>query len=215
MRIKSLLAVLVILCFLLLACSSAEKDYEKAQQENTTQAYEKFIQKHPNSNFAENVVSTLDSLRFEIVKSKHSIEAYNEFVEKYPESNFLNEAKRNIDVLISGGETILKDQTLFTDDFYKRVKTMLVIIHDSESIFSSEFSLKVPSGEEPNITKLHEKYGIPDRMEEHKLVVDVIAGKSLELIIHWYGDFGFGVPKDISDKTISNKVMWIFHESKN
>ena len=99
MRIIPLLAELLILSFLLIGCSSAEKDYEKAQQENTAQAYEKFIKKHPQSNFVENAARTLDSLRFEMVKSKHSIEAYNEFVEKYPESNFVNEAKRNIDVL--------------------------------------------------------------------------------------------------------------------
>ena len=63
MRIKSLLAELVILSFLLIACSSAKKDYEKVQQANTIQAYEEFIQKHPQSSFVENATRTLESLK--------------------------------------------------------------------------------------------------------------------------------------------------------
>jgi outer membrane protein assembly factor BamD (BamD/ComL family) len=214
MRIKSLLGALAILSFLLFACSSAEKDYEKAKQENTAQAYEKFIQKHPQSNLVENASRTLDSIRFEMVKSKRSIEAYNEFVKKYPQSNFINEAKINIDVLKTGGETILKDRTLFTVDFYKRVKASLDMIRDNKGLFRNEFSLKVPSGEEPDITNIHMKYDMPFRMEEHKPVA-VVAHEPLDLIIHWYGDFGFGIPKDTNDKTISNKVMWIFYKGEN
>ena len=83
MRTKSLLAVLAILSFALLACGSDEEDYERAQQENTAEAYERFIQRHPDSDFAENAARTLDSLRFETAKSAHSIEAYNEFVDPF------------------------------------------------------------------------------------------------------------------------------------
>ena len=192
-----------------------EEDYERAQQENTAEAYERFIQRHPDSDFAENAARTLDSLRFETAKSAHSIEAYNEFVERYPESNFIDVAMRSIDVLTSGGETILEDQTLFTDGFYRRVKTTLDMIHGSESIFGGEFSLKVPSGEEPDIARLHEKYGTPDRMDEHEMVVDAISGETSDIIIHWYGEFGFGVPSDTGDRTISNRVTWVFHDSND
>lgn len=62
MRIISLFAELLILSFLLIGCNSAEKDYEKAQQENTVQAYEKFIEKHPQSDFVNDAKSNIDFL---------------------------------------------------------------------------------------------------------------------------------------------------------
>ncbi len=143
MRIKSLITILLLICFLLINCSSDKKDYKKVQK--------------------------------------------------------------------TDGKTILQDSTLFTVDFYKKVQASLDVTDNP--IFAGEFSLKVPSGEEPNITELYKKYGMPNKKEFVKHTVGIDQG--IDLITHWYGEFGFGVPKDAKDKSSANRVVWIYYKRKN
>ena len=63
MRLKMLLAGLLILSLVIIGCNSAEKDYEKAQQENTVEAFEKFIEKHPKSDFVSEAKSSIEFLK--------------------------------------------------------------------------------------------------------------------------------------------------------
>lgn len=58
-----LLAELLILSFVIVGCNSAEKGYEKAQQENTVEAFKKFIEKYPKSDFVNEAKSSIEFLR--------------------------------------------------------------------------------------------------------------------------------------------------------
>ncbi|MFQ5641605.1 MAG: hypothetical protein ACE5IR_26825, partial [bacterium] len=99
MKKKTLSIVLLVLLFVIFACDSGESDYEKAKQVNTIQAYEEFVNKHPDSRFVDAAKRNIDSLRYDILVSQGNLEAYEEFVHKYPDSRFVDLAKENIDSL--------------------------------------------------------------------------------------------------------------------
>ncbi|MCU4137430.1 MAG: hypothetical protein MW689_001001 [Thermodesulfobacteria bacterium] len=77
----------------LVGCATPKKNWEKAQRLNTIEAYQEFLQKHPNSEFAYEAKRKIEELAWERTKEQNTIEAYQEFIDKYPQSEFIREAK--------------------------------------------------------------------------------------------------------------------------
>lgn len=99
MRFNLKLVNLAFLSLLFLVCSNAERDYELAKKENNIEAYSGFIQKHPNSNFVEEVESILDSLKYVSFSSKNKINEFEQFILKNPNSKFIEVSKMKLDSL--------------------------------------------------------------------------------------------------------------------
>ena len=85
MRIP-VLALLLPLLLVTLGCNRDARDYQKAQQANTFEAYEKFVQKHPDSKFVEPAKAQAEELLLKSAESKNTIADYRSFLKKYPQS---------------------------------------------------------------------------------------------------------------------------------
>jgi tetratricopeptide (TPR) repeat protein len=79
-----------------LSCNNSGKEYQNAVTENTIQAYEKFLEKYPNSQFAEDARNKIISMEYAIADSINTIEEYNHFIKKYPDCEYAGEVKKRI-----------------------------------------------------------------------------------------------------------------------
>jgi len=97
-RVATLLAIVL---FLLPACS-AKKDFQKASEEDTIQAYQSYLEKHggkdKNNKYEKRYVSRaekrLEELTYDETCRQDDFEAYQAFLEKYPVGKFSREAER-------------------------------------------------------------------------------------------------------------------------
>jgi hypothetical protein len=86
---------------LIVGCASVESHYKETRELDTIEAYEEFIQKYPDSEFANEAKKRLEHLEssqkdFEVAKIKNTIESYKEFIAKYPENEHVKEAEVRI-----------------------------------------------------------------------------------------------------------------------
>ncbi|MBN1559113.1 tetratricopeptide repeat protein [candidate division KSB1 bacterium] len=90
------LAVSVLL-IITMTCTTPEQKFQKAQEENTIKAYQEFVDKYPNSKFADIAGKKIASLAFEKAISSNTEQAFIEFIDKYPESELVVDAKKNVE----------------------------------------------------------------------------------------------------------------------
>mgnify|MGYP003881496055 CR=1 FL=1 len=81
-----------------------EERWEYYTQLNTVTAYEEFLQKYPDSIFAEEArrriaQAKIEAPHYEKAKKLDTIKAYEEFLKKYPDSIFANKARTRIEQL--------------------------------------------------------------------------------------------------------------------
>jgi hypothetical protein len=79
-------ALLLSLLLVTLGCNRDARNYQKAQQANTVEAYEDFVRKHPDSKFVEPAKAHAEELLLKIAESKNTIAGYRDFLKKYPQS---------------------------------------------------------------------------------------------------------------------------------
>ncbi len=92
-------AALVAFIVTLASCSFEKRDWEKAESENTIQAYETFLEKYPKSTFADTARLKIEELEFNEAESKNTIEAYEAFLKKYPAGEHASKARILTEVL--------------------------------------------------------------------------------------------------------------------
>jgi len=91
--------VISVLIFIMVGCASMLSRYNKVKEIDTIEAYEEFIQKYPDSEFAKEAKKSIEELKYEKTKSENTIEAFQRFIEKYPGTEFLKEANKRIEKL--------------------------------------------------------------------------------------------------------------------
>jgi hypothetical protein len=86
-----------ILLLLIVGCGRSEKDWEKANTENTITAYEGFLQKHPRSKFSNEAISRLEKLYRPVdwkkAQAANTIATYEEFLQKHPEGEYADQTR--------------------------------------------------------------------------------------------------------------------------
>ena len=85
-----------IFLLLVISCNNTKKEWKKTQQQNTVEAYQEFVEKHPNTEFMQEAKGKIEKLEWERAISKNTISSYHNFSKKYPESFLLTEAKDSI-----------------------------------------------------------------------------------------------------------------------
>lgn len=82
------------------ACSNPESDWKKAEAENTEAAYQAFLDRHPEGEWAQKAQSQLDSIKdtrdWENAQSADAIEAYNNYLLAHPTGAHMGEARQRI-----------------------------------------------------------------------------------------------------------------------
>jgi outer membrane protein assembly factor BamD (BamD/ComL family) len=83
-------------CMLFIGCASSS--FKNAQKLNTIEAYEKFIEKYPTSDFLIEAQKKVDDLKYENAKKSNTIEAYRVYIDTYgKKGQHFEEAVRGID----------------------------------------------------------------------------------------------------------------------
>ena len=87
----------------LAACSSAESDWQKAQAQNTTTAYEDFLQQHPNDTHAQEAKDHLQKLQDEQAwadaQKTNTADGYQQYLQKQPNGAHADDAHAQITAL--------------------------------------------------------------------------------------------------------------------
>ena len=98
------LNISILFAIFLTMCSSPESDWQKAEENNTIEAYQSFLNKYPESSYASEVQEKIGKLIFESdwqkAEGNNTIEAYQSFLNKYPESSYASEVQEKIGRLI-------------------------------------------------------------------------------------------------------------------
>ena len=92
--------LLLSLLLVTLGCSSDARNYEKAQQANTIEAYQDFVQKHPDSKLADQAKAQVEELLFKVAESKNTLADYRDFLKKYPQSKHASEVAERMRQLV-------------------------------------------------------------------------------------------------------------------
>lgn len=94
---------LFIVAGLLIACSSAESDWNKASTANTAAAYQDFVAQHPNDTHAQEARDRLQKLQDDAAWSdaqkSNTLEAYQQYLQKEPNGSHAQDANTQITAL--------------------------------------------------------------------------------------------------------------------
>jgi len=82
------------LLFMFAACETPESEFKKAQDINTIEAYNNFIEKYPTDTLVIEAKNHLASLEYINFAKDPSLEDLLKFMNKYPGSNYLDSVKR-------------------------------------------------------------------------------------------------------------------------
>ena len=87
----------------LAACSNPEADWQQAESENTEAAYQAFLEKHPEGEWAQQAQTRLDGIKdgrdWENAQVADSIDAYNNYLLAHPLGAHMGEARQRISEL--------------------------------------------------------------------------------------------------------------------
>lgn len=90
-------AVILLLNFLLYSCDSTEKDWKNAQMTNSIAEYQKFINNHSRSVYAQNAQNLVDSLEWVTVLKSYNVDSLQQFIISHSSSIFLSSSKVAMD----------------------------------------------------------------------------------------------------------------------
>jgi cell division protein FtsN len=82
------------------ACSNPETDWQKTEAQNTEAAYQAFLDKYPEGEWAQKAQSQLDAIKdtrdWENAQTSDAIEAYNNYLLAHPTGAYMGEARQRI-----------------------------------------------------------------------------------------------------------------------
>ena len=85
---------------LVFACSSPERDWQKAQKENTEAAFQAFLEKHPEGEWAQKAQAQLDAIKdtrdWENAQTSDAVAAYNNYLLAHPTGAHMGEARQRV-----------------------------------------------------------------------------------------------------------------------
>ncbi len=91
---------LLIIAATLLACSSTESDWNKAQAANTATAYQDFLKQHPSGAHAQEARDRLQKIQddqaWSDAQSANTLEAYQQYLQKQPNGAHAQDAQTQI-----------------------------------------------------------------------------------------------------------------------
>jgi len=96
---KTTFIILILVAYIISGCASVEHDWEKTQNINTIDGYEKFLLKHPDSKFSNEANRQIENLDWEATQKRNTVLAYQRFIKEYPQSLYFEEAKNRIENL--------------------------------------------------------------------------------------------------------------------
>jgi len=96
-------------------CASQSTNWEKSAEANTIAAYEAYLQKYPDGEFAEEARNRIRRARYQQAQATNTIEAFEEFVLDYPDGDDADNASVKLESLYYGNARAEK-----SDQAYQR-----------------------------------------------------------------------------------------------
>ena len=112
------LVVVVLVC--MTGCSNVEKDWEKAESENTIAAYEDFMKRYPEGPQADKARLKIEEIYFEEAQTINTIPAYQEFLKQYPKGPVADKAHLMVEKLYNDRKPA-----------FRHTKTVKIIVNQS------------------------------------------------------------------------------------
>ncbi len=84
--------LIVPLLALVLAASACDT-FPQVRQQDTIEAYEKYLAEHPDSNYAAEAKGRLETLMYEKAKTDQTLEAYDAYMKRFPNGMFAEKAR--------------------------------------------------------------------------------------------------------------------------
>ena len=100
---KSLVVLCAIMASALVACSSPNADWQKANQQNTMAAYQQFIQQHPNDARVAQARNRINALKDEqawtAAQNANTLDAYQQYLQQEPNGMHAADAQDKVNGL--------------------------------------------------------------------------------------------------------------------
>ncbi len=96
---KSRTFAFLVIAALLSSCSNPESELKKAEQVNTEEAYQDFIQKHPGSVLTARANADLADLIFPACINTNTVRAFQDFIKRFPNTNAGKRAQQCVERL--------------------------------------------------------------------------------------------------------------------
>jgi cell division protein FtsN len=108
-------AALLAAGLMLAACSTEQQDWRSAEAADTTEAYARFIEQHPDSELARQARTRMDQLAeerdWQRTRTDGTLEAYRGFLARYPSGRYSQEARIRIETAALGSIPPIAPQT--------------------------------------------------------------------------------------------------------
>ena len=79
----------------------ANMDYASAQQVNTVEAYQHFLEKYPNDQRRQSILARIDEMSWDLAKESNSVNGVDTYLRSFPNGNFAKDAsalKENLEI---------------------------------------------------------------------------------------------------------------------
>jgi hypothetical protein len=90
----------ILFILFILNCGDIESNWHKTQSLNTKEAYENFIKRYPQGQFADSAKIKIAGFQFQEVLQANEIQKYKDFIDSHPIKPFLDSAKSKMKDLI-------------------------------------------------------------------------------------------------------------------
>ena len=127
LNIKNL-SLLIFIALITISCNTVERDWEKANDENSIESYNEFISNHPDNEYIDDAKIKIEQFEWENAKVINTIYAYQQFLSSQPSVAYSDSASRAISIIE-----------------YKRIKNSSNI--DSLQSFVNKYPLSEKSAE--------------------------------------------------------------------
>lgn len=196
---KNFLLVLLFPVFLFYSCNSYT--WEEAQQEDTYEAYQTYVEKNPEGEFVEEAQQLIELRYWESIRDDSSAAAFQTYLNRFPNGQFLTEAEEKIDQIaranlategrVTGSNVIIRsDHTTESTSVgvVAREGTIVEILdfynsgNSKEAILSSDVSF-VQNGQQINLTSGKAVTILSDQIDSVRVSVSTAQYGTVEVII--------------------------------
>lgn len=140
---------------LFVGCATVKGDWEKAQRLNTVEAYQRFLNKHPQSEFSNGAKRHIMEEDWAKAQSLNAEKAYQQFLDKHPQSEFSSKAKHYLkDTALANVVLKMAPPTkIILDSNYRNVPTGWSP-ENSQKLLIPELEKLLKEGADPNSRRI-------------------------------------------------------------
>ncbi len=190
MKTKLFFIPLFIIFLIFYACVSENSRWNDTKLENTTEAYESFLEKFPEGVYADSASIILEGLYFNLAREADSIKNYENFLVKYPKGLYSDSARlciKLIDYKIADslntveafeefidkypGDSLAEKSKLIIDNFWIITDIDYSIVNSIEAYCGmSETTIKAKTG---HIITLHGNFSVAANSNKKAWLSDI------------------------------------------